>query len=810
MEDWTGRWLAERYRLDRRIGTDATGDWYEAWDGAYFLPVTVHILSPGARGGSETLTPYRQQAGRLRRIRHPGLLSFHDIVQDGEALFLVLDELPGSSLAAMQREHEGRYAPLTLAFILRPVAEALDTLHAAGIVHRNVDLTTIMLPPGGQGILREPAFIPPGLDATLFPPRASLSPEQVDRTAVDARTDVYAFGALLYELLTGAPPFTGAAAPPEIAADQRIGWEQRHRTPPSPRSGHPQWDAAILSALSPDPALRPPRVSGLIGTLLEFEETTSVPRIDETDVPASMTAALPRDETTALPAPHLAAPVPRITPAPIRAAAADDPEPEDGPRLPDGWSGGPPPRRRGAWVPVLAVLTLLVLASAITLGVVVMRRNQTVSVQQDHYTRAEFALSRGDYDTAISEFTAAGSYRDASARVTAAQTEQAEKASYDAGVAAFGREDYTAAVEAFSRAGPFQDAAARRNDAQRLAEQQQAYQEGQAALAQEDYAAAANAFARAGNYKDAPTLATQGQNALSQQRQYQTGQDASAKEDYATAAAAYRAAGAFKDAPARAQQADRLRVQKAAYDAGAAAFAKQDFTTAKDQFVAAGDYKDAQSRATQADQEGMLLGRYTSARNHLQASQWKDAYTDLQAIKQVRPDYKDVPDIITHLENDVINPTTIDLGAALNQGNGYKEGWVPVNNLIGQPVVWLYVVPTLTWQKDNRPDLIGAVSLYLVTKQGNTATGALNTDVPTLGTSGDLKDTAAVPPNGKLFAATDKAQTFDVQDFGKYRARLTVRDVTVQSRAPIHEDLVTATPVFTRLVVDITLSQKPA
>src|SRR3954451_6597009 len=103
MEDWTGRWLAERYRLDRRIGTDATGDWYEAWDGAYFLPVTVHILSPGARGDSETLTPYRQQAGRLRRIRHPGLLSFHDIVQDGEALFLVLDELPGPSLATVQR-----------------------------------------------------------------------------------------------------------------------------------------------------------------------------------------------------------------------------------------------------------------------------------------------------------------------------------------------------------------------------------------------------------------------------------------------------------------------------------------------------------------------------------------------------------------------------------------------------------------------------------------------------------------------------------------------------------------------------------
>ncbi len=182
----------------------------------------------------------------------------------------------------------------------------------------------------------------------------------------------------------------------------------------------------------------------------------------------------------------------------------------------------------------------------------------------------------------------------------------------------------------------------------------------------------------------------------------------------------------------------------------------------------------------------------------------------MQAIKQVRPDYRDVPDIINHLENDVANPTTVDLNAALNQGNGYKEAWVPVNNLIGRPVVWLYVVPTLTWQKDSRPDLIGAVALYLVGKQGQTVPDALNNDVPTLAPVPDVQNTAAIPPNGKVFATTDKGQTFDVQEFGKYRARLAVRDVTVQKSAPIKEGLVTATPVFTRLVVDLTLTPKPA
>jgi hypothetical protein len=460
-------------------------------------------------------------------------------------------------------------------------------------------------------------------------------------------------------------------------------------------------------------------------------------------------------------------------------------------------------------VPVLAVLTLLVLAGAVTLGVVTVRRNQTIAMQQDHYSRAEFALGRGDYDTAIAEFQAAGTYRDAATRARAAQTEQEQKANYDAGVAAFGQENYVAAADAFGKAGAFSDAPQRRSDAGRLAEQKQAYQDGQAAYAKEDYVTAASAFARAGNYRDAPNLATQAQTLLAQQRQYQTAQDAFAKEDYATASAAFRAAGNFKDAPARAQQADKLRVQKPAYDAGAAAFAKEDFKTAKEQFLTAGDYKDAQARAAQADQEGMLLEKYTSARSYLQASMWKAAYADLQAIKQVRPDYRDVPDIISHLENDVVNPTTIDLSAVLNQSNGFKEAWVPVNNLIGQPVVWLYVVPTLSWQKDGRPDLIGAIALYLVSKQGNTVTTALNTDVPTLATTSDLKDTAALPPNGKLFTITDKGQTFDAQDFGKYRARLTVQNVAVQTNASLRENQTTTSPVFTRLVVDVTLAPKP-
>ena len=797
MDDRTGDWLAERYRLDTRIGEEAGGAVYEAWDGAYLLRVVVRILPPALVPTPETLTAYRQQAGRVRRVARPGLLPLHDLAQDGETVYLVLDAFPGPTLAESLRAEGGPYPPLAAARLLRPVAEALDALHAAGVVHRAINLDTVMVTPEGTGVLREPAFAPPGTDAALAAHPAFLSPEQARGDVPDARADVYAFGALLYTLVTGVPPFDGAAAPSGTPAGDAIAWEQIHRAPPAPRTGHPRWDGAILSALSADPAARPPAATNLLGALLDEEGERTVPIFglgaSDDDAVGSRTAAwTPGETTTALASP------PQTGPA-LGAAAAG--------RVPDAW-GAEPPRRRSAWGVALAILTVLVLGSAVALGAFTLRRNATVAAQRDRYAQAEFALARGDYDTAAAAFDAAGPYRDAPARAAAARTEKEQKAAYDAGVAAFGREEYAAAADAFGTAGPFMDAPQRRADAQRRAEQQAAYAEGQAALAKEEYAAAANAFARAGPYRDAPQQASQAQTLIVQQRQYQQAKDAFAQEDYTAAAVAFRAAGAYKDAPDRAALAERFRTQKAAYDAGVTAAAKEDYKTATQQFLAAGDYKDAQTRAQQANQEDALLAKYTSARENLRASKWKEAYADLQAIKQIRPDYRDTPDIISHLENDVMNPTTVELSAALNATNGYKEAWVPVNNLIGQPVVWLYIVPTLSARNDGKPDLIGAVSLFLVPKQGGTGANALNGETPTLATSNDPRDAAIARPNEKSLVVTEKEQTLDVQEFGKYRARLTIRDVALQPRAPIKENQTTAYPVFTRLIVDITLTPK--
>lgn len=626
MEDRTGQWLAGRYRLDRRLATDITGDRYEAWDGAALLRVVVHLLAPAMLESPDAATRYEEQAGRLPTFDHRGIVAMRGIEREGTTLFLVLDVPSGDTHAAVA---------------------AME----------------------GNGT-RETAAIRRG--------------DTIAGLSVDT------------------------AHPSPLATSQF-------------RSSDDGSDTDLFSA----------------------------------------------------------------------------------PEMPVAHPGGG--RRRPMAPPVLALFTVLVVASALVLGTLVVKRNATLAAQQEDYATAEAALGHGAYDTAIAAFTAAGAYRDAPSRVRAAQTEKEQQANYDTGMAAFGQGDYTAAADAFGKAGGFRDAPQRQVDAVRLADQQQAYADGQRALAQEDYPAAAAAFARAGDYQDATRQAAQAQSLIGQQRQYQTGMDALAHEDYATATAAFRAAGAYQDAPQQAAQAEKLREQKVAYDAGAAAFARKDFPTARQQFMAAGDYKDAPARAAQADQEDMLVAKYALAQTHLRASQWKDAYTDLQAIKKIRPDYRDVAAVISHLENDVVNPTTVDALTILNAINGYKEAWVPVNNLIGQPVTWLYIAARQA-VSDARPDQISAVSLSLVAAQGTKE--ALNGEIPVLAANPDVPDKTMPRAGEKIFVTTDKGQTFEITEFGKYRARLTVTNLAFPLNMAGNNSAGPNSAFFSHLTVDVILTPK--
>ena len=118
MEDRTGHWLAGRYRLDRHLATDKTGEWYEAWDGAALLQVVAHLLAPTMRESPGAIARYEKQADTLRALGLRALVAVRGIERDAGTSFVVQDMSPGQSLTALLAERAAPFSPEEAARIL--------------------------------------------------------------------------------------------------------------------------------------------------------------------------------------------------------------------------------------------------------------------------------------------------------------------------------------------------------------------------------------------------------------------------------------------------------------------------------------------------------------------------------------------------------------------------------------------------------------------------------------------------------------------------------------------------------------------
>ena len=759
-----GLLLLGRYRIERKLGEGGLGTVVAAFDTRLKRRVAIKTLKRAAARDVEYHALLEQRFTReaeagSRVGSHPNLVTVHDLVTDVDGtLYLILEFVPGGTLA--ERIARG---PLPLEDALRiahDIARGLQAAHRRGLVHRDVKPANVFI--GDEGQAQVGDFGIAQIDdlsartyATAGHPGTPLylSPEQANTAGyLRPASDQYGLGLVLFEMLTRT---AYKRLDPRAAFDLLAAYPQPVR-------------ALVERMLAPDPADRYPTMAEAgdairrIARLYTGDTALEAARLDtveteqrETERPAGGAATLPiapRSDT------------PRLALEPARAV---DPPLVVTHRSADGAEMRR--RGRGRFAAIVGVIVLVLAIGSGSLGIAATHRGAPpADPRMQHYDRAAQALAANDIDTAIAEFTAAGQYRDASQRVIAAQQQRA--------------------------------------DAQRDAERQQAYREGNDALAREDYAAAAAAFARAGEYRDAPDQLTLAQTRGAQQRQYQTGDAAFGREDYTAAAIAFRAAGQYRDAPGRVAQSEDLRARQVSYDAGASAFMREDFKAARQAFIAAGDYKDAPRRAAIADEEDGLLTTYTSAQTHLRANQFAEAYADLQQIKGRRPVYKDVNEIIGHLEGDVANPITLDLFVVLNQANGYASAWVPVNNLIGRPVGYLYVASRRSFPSQGRPDLIGSVSVALVAQQGGTT--ALGTEIAIFATDTELQDSNGLRRGEKLYVAASVGQIFESADLGKYRARWTITNITTQQKAPITGTVVSANPVFTRLVIAATFTAK--
>jgi eukaryotic-like serine/threonine-protein kinase len=253
--------LADRYRIERELGQGGMATVYLAHDLRHDRKVAVKVLKPeiaAVIGAERFLVEIKVTAN----LQHPHILSLHDSGEADGFLFYVMPFVEGESLR--DRLTRERLLPIDDAVrIARELADALEYAHGRGVIHRDVKPENILLQSGhalvadfGIALAVQSAAGPrmTGTGISLGTP-SYMSPEQAsgERT-IDARADVYALGAVTYEMLTGEPPFTGASLQVIVA---KVLTEKPHLPSVARDTVPPHVEAMVMRALAKLPADRP-------------------------------------------------------------------------------------------------------------------------------------------------------------------------------------------------------------------------------------------------------------------------------------------------------------------------------------------------------------------------------------------------------------------------------------------------------------------------------------------------------------------------------------------------------------------------
>jgi serine/threonine-protein kinase len=252
-----GQILGGRYELGPLLGAGGMASVYRATDRVLQRTVAVKLLGPPYDQDPTFVERFRREARAAAGLSHPNVVAIFDSGSQDAVHYIVMEYVPGETLADIKRR-QGMLDPVWAAEVARLVSEALSAAHAQGLVHRDVKPANVLVSQDGQvkvadfGIAKA-ATHTLTRSGPLLGTATYLSPEQAQGGTVDARSDVYALGCVLYELLTGTPPFM-ADSPVAVAARQVTEAPE----PPSRRNPQigPALEAVVMTALAKDPARR--------------------------------------------------------------------------------------------------------------------------------------------------------------------------------------------------------------------------------------------------------------------------------------------------------------------------------------------------------------------------------------------------------------------------------------------------------------------------------------------------------------------------------------------------------------------------
>lgn len=250
--------LANRYELMEKIGEGGMAVVYKARCTFLDRWVAIKILRDQYANNPEFVDRFQREARAAARLAHPNIVSIYDVGEDQGRHFIVMEYVQGENLKDYL-SRRGPLTPQTVAEMGQQVAAALAHAHCRGIIHRDIKPHNLLVSPEGQvkvtdfGIARAAAASSLTETGVVLGSVHYFSPEQAQGGAVDARSDIYALGVVLYELLTGEPPFTGDS--PIAIALSHLDSE-----PPAVAELCPHvpedLEQAIMKAMAKDPAHR--------------------------------------------------------------------------------------------------------------------------------------------------------------------------------------------------------------------------------------------------------------------------------------------------------------------------------------------------------------------------------------------------------------------------------------------------------------------------------------------------------------------------------------------------------------------------